>query len=251
MSKEASDDPYHEDRVCILTLIHQDGRKNLPGNLNVPARTQQGKPVSPGAEPYRLMSNDANLESMVDSTGQLDIDEEGNWDYYGHSSNMSFLRRVRDRLGDLDGPERLGDSYSLQKQSPRKASGPLPMPGSPKDLLGHMDSPFDNADIGADELPSKQFALALCNAALDDCCAILNIVHHPSFYDRVERIYSIPQDRYQDQDHKFLPLLYVTLALGCLFAKDGDSELERSGYKSATETGYVPHASLPFGFHIS
>lgn len=184
-------------------------------------------------------SNDANLESMVDATGELDIDESGNWDYYGHSSNLFFLRRMRDQLGDLDGPEQV-DPDSRPLRRPSKPSQPVsfPLPTSPNELLeSHMDSPFDGSHVGTDELPSRDLALALCSAALDDACAILNIVHHPTFYYRFDRIYDLNQDQYEDQDHKFLPQLYVVLSLGCLFAKDQHSELEQKGYKSATGVG--------------
>lgn len=189
---------------------------------------------------------------MVEATGQLEIDKEGNWDYHGHSSGLSFIRRVREQLGDLNGPEQAEDD-PISRRPPRKTfskSVPVPRgafepgalePDSPRQLLGEgmQESPFDNQDVGTDELPSKQLALTLCSAALDDACAILNIVHHPTFYTSFHRIYDRHPDEFNDQDHKFLPLLYVVLGLGCLFDKDEDSELERKGYKSATGVGYA------------
>ena len=48
----------------------------------------------------------AQLRSMIESTGQLDIDESGNLDFHGGSSGAVFVRRMREQFGDL-----LGDDH--------------------------------------------------------------------------------------------------------------------------------------------
>ena len=59
---------------------------------------------------------------------------------------------------------------------------------------------------------------------MDDACALIPCVHQPSFYQSLDRIYDLSTDEYSTQDQRFLPLLYVVIALGCLFAKDEDSK---------------------------
>src|SRR6201999_3412992 len=54
---------------------------------------------------------DDHLESMVRSTGQLDLDEQGNIEYHGHSSGLTFVRRMRESLGDVMGPEGKGTPF--------------------------------------------------------------------------------------------------------------------------------------------
>lgn len=188
-----------------------------------------------------MAPEDPGLESMVEATGELDMDESGNWDYYGHSSNLIFLRRMRDKVGHLNGPEQTDDGSNAHRE-PRKTSiTKFREPGSPKELMQgtSMESPYDHTDIGANELPSREVALTICSAALDDACAVLSFLHHPTFYHRFERIYGMSEDQYEDQDQQFLPLLYTVLALGCVFAKDESSELGQKGYKSATGIGFV------------
>lgn len=176
-------------------------------------------------------ANDAEteslMESMVETTGQLDLDDRGYWDYHGHSSGLSFIRRMRKQYGDLFGPE--------------SKSGPFIMPdamvrvyASPK---SPTSSPMDESFATASELPSRSVARTLLSNALDEGCTLMRFVHQPTFYGLVERIYSQAPEMYGDEENRFLPLLYVVLALGCLFAKDEASELEKAGYPCAIAQG--------------
>ena len=61
----------------------------------------QRPPLAPNTE----NKSDTNLESMVRAVAQMDVDEQGHWDYHGHSSGLSFMRRMREQLGDLMGPD--------------------------------------------------------------------------------------------------------------------------------------------------
>lgn len=179
-------------------------------------------------------NQDPSLESMVSATGQLDLDERGHWDYHGHSSGLTFIRRMREQFGDIIGPEKL-----LIRSTPfdRKHQG-----------LEHVDSPRSHkstgesspkshiAGLGTADLPPKAKAIVLCTDALDDAGAILRIVHQPTFYKSFNRIYQRRPERYENEDHKFLPLLYSVMALGCLFGKDG-KDADRRGYESLTDEG--------------
>lgn len=185
---------------------------------------QENQNSTSGAPP------DPNLESMVRSTGQLDVDESGHWDYYGHSSGLNFLRRMGEEFGSIARPEQLGDkalnSFKAQRQLPNSVIG------SP---ISSRETPSE-ATL-ADDLPPKSVALELCSNALDDACAIMCCLHAPTFYRSLDRIYDRPFERYENEDHRFLPLIYTVMALGCLFAKGEQSTLDRKGYATATDEG--------------
>lgn len=185
--------------------------------------------VSDGSE------HDAQLRSMIESTGQLDLDESGHWDFHGGSSGTVFVRRMREQFGDL-----LGGYDQSAPLFPRLARPTaVPILDSPRSTT---DSPLDCGLPNTLDLPSKDVARALCEASLDSACALLRFVHQPSFYEMFERIYEIPPNNFEDAENRFLPLLYVVLALGCMFHTDkGDRAGDSGGntYKSGIDQGYV------------
>ncbi len=172
---------------------------------------------------------DPMLESMVTNTGSLDLDDEGYWDFHGHSSGRIFLRRMRDQFGDLMGkPDAMPHlnytrlSQHTEPVSPPKVSANTPMdPSVPK----------------THDLPAKHCALLLSGNALDDAGAIIRIVHQPSYYVMLHRIYDMSYEEFGDKEHKFLPLLYGVLSLGALFARAEQSELQTNGYEHALDQG--------------
>lgn len=171
---------------------------------------------------------DAKLESMVEATGQLDLDDQGKWDFHGHSSGYSFLSRMRAQFGDLLGPT--GTSTPFMKTRTLTA-----VFGSPSSA---SNSPMDgNASLTSD-LPSKAIAQELIRNTLDDACALMPFVHQPTFYQLVDRIYEKPAEQFGTEENRFLPLLYVVLAVGTMFAKTEQSELEQGGYEHAIDQGY-------------
>lgn len=170
----------------------------------------------------------------------MDLDEKGHWDYYGHSSGLSFLRRVRDQFGNVLSPETEG-SRSETVGRTRNIGQDFTSPRSPGQII---DSPFDQPPHRRKDLPPREVARRLCHDALDDASAILNLVHKPTFDKGFDRIYSRNPDEYEPQDEKYLPLLYSVLALGCLFDKGAESVLEQSGYEGATDQGFVYYSFL-------
>lgn len=172
-------------------------------------------------------SKDTDLESMVRAVGQLDMDENGHWDYHGHSSGLSFVRRMREQLGDIMGPDTRGTPFIKSRpqshviDSPKSAS---------------YESPMDNS-ISPSDLPPKEVARELCTNSVVEASSLLRSVHQPSFWASFERIYAMPPEHYADEDHKFLPLFYSTLALGSLFGKDERVEPNQPGYEGAIDQG--------------
>jgi hypothetical protein len=167
---------------------------------------------------------------MIASTGQLDLDESGHWDFHGGSSGTVFVRGMRERLGGL-----LGTDHS-SPVLPRVPRQPMPpMFNSPR---SSMDSPHEPGLPNTVDLPSREVAKDLCVNALDCACALLRLVHQPSFYEMVGRIYDVPVDTFGDDENKFLPLLYVVLALGCLFHPDLADDPSAGGtYRSKIDQG--------------
>ena len=173
---------------------------------------------------------DSLLESMVENTGSLDLDDQGHWDFHGHSSGLVFLRRMREQFGDLMGSTESRGTAVLQKR--RAQSQVLE---SPRSTVG--ESPSDSNLANAHDLPPRDSAKQLCANCLNDACTLMRFVHQPTFYASFDRIYNTPPEHFGNAENSFLPLLYVVLALGCLFGKDETSNLEQKGYESAIDQG--------------
>lgn len=203
-----------------LSVTHQ--RFNAIDSQEIPAYSQQ--------------ASDSDLESMLTSKGALNQDAKGEYAYYGASSGMNFLNRMSEEFDVMVKAGGKTDDNSARSDSPPRWMSNVMMhiPGDPSKHDFYSDQ-----ELSIDELPAKETARRLVRYALDDACAILPCVHQPSFFKSFDRIYNLSTEEYNTQDYRFLPLLYVVIALGCLFAKDEDSELERKGYLSATDQGYI------------
>ncbi|KAJ4361970.1 Gypsy retrotransposon integrase-like protein 1 [Neocucurbitaria cava] len=200
----------------------------LPG----PAPRQPAIPTDSGMAQHQGMTpieetSDAHLEAMVKATGQLDLDEEGNWDYHGHSSGLSFMRGLR-QFGDTSQfpPD---SSPSLRH---RTTSQDPPSPNSTQSPAGSSTALPPGTD-----LPSKKEARAICDRAIIDAAAMLRVVHLPTFYKQLDRIYEVPLESYGHAENSFLPLLYAVLALGKLFA-EGEHEQDTAIFDTLTDEGF-------------
>ncbi|EXK24958.1 hypothetical protein FOMG_18347 [Fusarium oxysporum f. sp. melonis 26406] len=58
----------------------------------------------PQTQPAASDPNDTHLTSMIGSVGQLDLNEEGRWDFYGISSDVVFLGRMEEYFRPMLGP---------------------------------------------------------------------------------------------------------------------------------------------------
>ena len=179
--------------------------------------------------------SDPVLESMVQHTGSLDLDERGRWDFHGHSSGMVFLQRLRQQFGDLMG-EAEGHGSALAK--PRHFTPPPPvLDSSPRSASA--DSPFDGSGISAlADLPPKSVGQQYIESALDDALALFRFIHRPTFFAVFNRIFDLPIEAWSNEEHRNLPLVYAIMAVGTLFAKDEHSRLLTEGYGSLADQGY-------------
>ena len=178
-------------------------------------------------------SSDNLLESMVDHTGSLDLDDQGNWDYHGQSSGIVYLRCLREQFGDLMGK---AEGYGVPFLKTSRIASPRSPVDSPQIST---NSPTGRLLPHTEDLPPRACAIHLCENALDDACALMRIVHLPTFWAKFDRAYTLTPEQYQDAESRFLPLLYVVLALGAVFAKSENSHLQKWGYENAIDQGCV------------
>lgn len=175
---------------------------------------------------------DAQIMSMIESIGQLDLNEGGEWDFHGNSSGAVFLRRMKDHFKSL-----LGNDHSIPF---------LPRPVRPAGMFG-LDSPRSNAGSPWDtntssttstpniyDLPPQDKARKLCYYSFNCATCLLRIIHEPSFYEMLDRIYGTPQESWGNEEHRFLGLLYSVLSLGSVYNVAPD---EPSSYKASVEQG--------------
>jgi hypothetical protein len=176
-------------------------------------------------------SQDAQIMSMIESIGQLELKESGEWDFHGISSGAVFLRRMKEHFQTL-----LGNEYRIPF---------LPRPALPPGLFS-LDSPKSNASSPWDSssasaiynLPPIERVRTLCYYSLDCATCLLRIVHRPSFYEMLDKLYSTPQESWGNEEHRFLGLMYAVLALGCVYNVSEDQASEPPvAYKSAVEEG--------------
>ncbi|KAI4256473.1 MAG: hypothetical protein LQ352_002079 [Teloschistes flavicans] len=217
------DDPSYDAAATPQLQVKQETDISSSGFGVAPQIRSSPSPAIGEAE------KEALLESMVHEAGSLDLDDQGHWDFYGQSSGMVFLRRMREQFGDLLGkPEDSGKPFTKSSNISSRLSSPTSANGSPS----------DRNSIRTHDLPAKACAQKLCSCALDDAASLLRFVHQPTFYMMFDRAYDVPQEQLTSADQKFLPLFYSVIALGCLFAKAEQSMLQSYGYESAAEQGF-------------
>lgn len=180
-------------------------------------------PVGQQPEANTDAGDESLLEPMVDNSGSLDLDDQGHWDYHGHSSGIIFIRRLRKQLGRSD----LQNAFPQYRSLPQIHDSPIPQ----------LDSPHDSHLTPTQDLPSQDVARRLCHNALEICCALMRFVHEPSFFSLLDSIYETPPEQYTNQENSFLPLLYIVMAVGSLFSNNKEDTLDLSGYEGAIDQG--------------
>lgn len=153
------------------------------------------------------------LDSMVESTGRLDIDETGHMDFHGHSSGLTYINQ----LGILGHVKVGSTSWPVAKaaqKSPPQSSSQSPQSDNVSDTI---------------ILPQRSTATFLVETCLDKACVLMRFIHRPSFMAMADRLYDLRFADYDDDDNAFLPLFYLALAVGCLFVEEDDIAVENTG----------------------
>jgi hypothetical protein len=114
------------------------------------------------------------------------------------------------------------------------------MPSTFDSPRSSAESPLDAGPPNTTDLPSLEVAKDLCMNSFNGACALLRFMHQPSFYEMLDRIYTIPVENFGDDENRFLPLLYVILALGCMFhsdLRDDPNSPSQTTYKAKIDQG--------------
>lgn len=186
---------------------------------------------------------DERLLSMISGVGQLEFDDKGDYDFHGPSSGTVFFRKMKDHFKSL-----LGRDYHVPvlPRPPKPSSLSLDSPrlsavGSPASRKGSVPDVID--------LPPKVVARRLCSHSLKYATCLLRVVHVPSFYSMLDRIYDRPPGNhgcYGTDEDRELALLYSVLALGCMYNVADDEKSKKPPYEIATEQGLKYYTSARY-----
>ncbi|KAK0362762.1 Gypsy retrotransposon integrase-like protein 1 [Friedmanniomyces endolithicus] len=216
----------------IDAAVQQGWIPGAPGRGN-PTAAAKPEPAARAQRPDILEKtqnkSDTNLESMVRAVAQLDMDERGHWDYHGHSSGLSFVRRMREQLGDLMGPDTKATPFVMTRPMSQVLESPKSTGASPSG---------DVSPAGATDLPPQEYAREVCRAAVDDASVLLRVVHQPTFWKSFDDLYSKGPEHYTNEDNKFLPLFHTVMALGHLFCKDEKTNQDQH-YENGIQQGFA------------
>jgi hypothetical protein len=192
------------------------------------ARANQAAKIRPGQTSDSDPHNDAQLMSMIDSIGQLDLDDKGGWDFHGTSSGTMFLKRMKDHFRGLLGPTTKLPFLPRANKNPGIANldSPSPAPGSP----------FSTVSTFSD-LPPKDVARNLCYYSLTCATCLVRVVHVPTFYEKFEAVYDTPPEARTLEETRFVSLIYAVMALGCMYNNLDNDSSEKLAYKAATDEG--------------
>ncbi|KAI1820985.1 hypothetical protein F4861DRAFT_27988 [Xylaria intraflava] len=176
------------------------------------AAAQKKEQTKPG-------TSEGQLQSMVSSVGQLDLNESGDYDFHGTSSGSVFFKQMKKHFRAL-----LGKDYQI----PFMPRPPRPAGVSVLDSPRSAPSPpwVTAPSQSIDNLPPKSRAMALCAESLDNATCLLRIVHKPSFYTMLDNLYEKKSNgQLGTEDKRNLALAYSAMALGCMYGvSDGTSD---------------------------
>jgi hypothetical protein len=176
--------------------------------------------------PHTGTEKDVALETVLEATGQLDLDGLGNWSYHGHGSSSAFIRRLGEQFGNIS-DSGVGKNTVLRLRS---------MPQIRESPGSSDDQSCKSSMQDSVPLPPRDVALDLTSSALNEACTILRFIHQPSFYSMFDRLYLVDPEQYGYEENKFLPLLYAVIAVGYLFS---NSERAYFGSAHAVSEGSV------------
>lgn len=165
---------------------------------------------------------------MVKATGELNIDERGNCDYYANTAGLALIRRIRERCDALlEG--RTEDQTLQTTESFKTLTSPARSPSASE---GSKVRPC---------LPPKDLAAELVALAFSCALPLFRFIHQPSFYTRFNQFYARQHNigsASSLDDIRFEALLHELLALGELFTAESSS-------KSAAEAATRAYTRMP------
>ncbi|KAK4214513.1 putative transcriptional regulatory protein [Rhypophila decipiens] len=204
------------------------------------ARLKAEQELSATTSTSQDQHSDPQIMSMIETIGQLELNEGGEWDFHGISSGAVFLRRMKEHFSGI-----LGNDYRIPfLPRPSKSAGMFTL-DSPRSSAAN--SPWDTSNPASSsnvstpniyDLPPQEKVRTLCYYTLNCATCVLRLVHIPTFYETLNRLYEKPQDSWGNEEHRFLGLLYSVMALGCMYnVSEDDPSGPPISYKSALEEG--------------
>jgi len=215
-----------------LSSLREAVRQNqIRGSLSEERDENNGDPEGTPV-PGNVNRRDENmLESMVQEGTSMKLDHQGSIDYRGSSSSFHFVRAMYGNLSKLLG------------------SGPNEMAGDTAQLSSD-DIPFPELQLDDLFLPPRPIARRLYNYMFDHSIVFVHFFHRPTFIKNFKMVY----DYYFEQNgpskegdpkqvikladfQKFLPLLYASFAVGCVYAADDAADI---GIPDVHQAAYTP-----------
>ncbi|OQU98929.1 Fungal specific transcription factor domain-containing protein [Cladophialophora immunda] len=135
--------------------------------------------------------DDDLLETILTAAGRLCLDDQGGWDYHGHSSGPAFLQGLRKRF--LDKGATNGDDATILSPLQSVPWSPRSPPPPPEPRI-------------APPLPPKELAQKLVECALGSGCAVLSFIHRPTFSQLLDTFYETDPENYGIQEARSVDL---------------------------------------------
>jgi len=220
-----------------LNSLREAVRQNqLRGSISE-ERDENSGDADPMPIPGSLARREDNmLESMVQDGTSMKVDHQGSIDYRGSSSSFHFVRSMYGNLSKLLG------------------SGPNEMAGDTAQLSSD-DIPFPELQTDDLFLPPRPIARILYNYMFDHSMVFVHFFHRPTFIKNFKMVYDYhfeqntpgnggdPKIIKPADFQKFLPLLYASFAVGCVYAADDAADI---GISDVHQSAYL---SLPLDAH--
>lgn len=165
--------------------------------------------------------------TLVEGIRQVGLDDNGEWDFRGLSSDAAYLSRI---IKDL--PELL----SYDPRTPFLPQAPRPYIALPLGFPA-CDTPGLRADPCYYELPSRELAHTLCEYSFNCATCLLRTIHIPSFYRMFDSLYNLPLQPQSCEQRRFRGLLYAVLALGSMYDVDENDPSNPNHYAEAMDRG--------------
>ncbi|CCE63622.1 hypothetical protein TPHA_0F01380 [Tetrapisispora phaffii CBS 4417] len=86
-------------------------------------------------------------------------------------------------------------------------------------------------------LPPKNVVLHFISYTWENCCVLFRFYHRPSFLKKLDALYETDPDDYTEEQIKFLPLCYATIAVGILFYEDKKDRNSTSKFSKDLNVG--------------
>ena len=159
------------------------------------------------------------LESMVQEGHHMKVTYQGSIDYRGASSSFQFVKSMYGNLSKLLG------------------SAPHEMAGNAVQL-SLDDVPFPDLQLEDTFLPPRPIAIKLYDYMFDHSMVFVHFFHRATFTKQFTMVYDyhFQQNRPRKNDDneetikpsdfaRFVPLLYASFAVGCVYAADDAADM--------------------------